>query len=245
MTTRERLHAEARERVRARIDEVVGVAPTPRLDEALTHRSYANEEKCADNQRLEFLGDAVLDLCVSELLVREHANADEGALSRMHDTLVNTEALAKWARAEDLGEAIAFGKGARGERERTNVLADAVEALIAAVYDAHGLDAARKLVAAVIAPSVAELDTRDPKSLLQERVQARGAKAPTYQLKATHGTAQSTLTFEIEVIVDGAVAGVGEGKSKRIAERNAAAAALEKEESRPPSQAPPAAKPDA
>lgn len=231
MTTRDRLHGEARARVHARVGEIIGAAPTPRLDEALTHRSFANEERCADNQRLEFLGDAVLDLCVSEMLVREHAGADEGALSRMHDTLVNTEALARWARTESLGDAIAFGKGARAERERTNVLADAVEAIIAAVFDAHGLDAARKLVAAVIAPSVAELETRDPKSLLQERVQARGGKAPTYRLKATHGAAQSTLTFEMEVVVDGEVAGVGQGKSKRVAERNAAADALVREES--------------
>src|SRR2546430_8834573 len=109
------------------------------FEEALTHPSYANEhraEQPADNQRLEFLGDAVLDLCVSELLLERLADADEGVLSRAYGSLVNGESLARWARKVDLGAALKVGRGAAatGISERTNVLADAVEALVAAVY---------------------------------------------------------------------------------------------------------------
>jgi ribonuclease-3 len=199
----------------------------PRYDEALTHRSHANETKVSDNQRLEFLGDAVLDLCVSEMLMNAHPNADEGALTRMWSALVSAEPLALWARAVNVGDAIAFGKGARGERERTNVLADAVEALIACVYDAHGLEGARKLVAEVVKGSMqeaAQLSSRDAKSRLQEDVQARGLPPPTYRVVATHGPPEPR--FEVEVLVNGEVAGRGEGGSKRAAEQAAAALAL-------------------
>src|SRR5690606_2026533 len=128
---------QARRRVEARIVTIVGDGAMPRFDEALTHPSYANESSAPDNQRLEFLGDAVLGLCVSELLVRTRPEADEGTLTRMRSGLVNAEALAQWARAERIGEAIALGRGARAgtEREQTNVLADAVEALVACVYE--------------------------------------------------------------------------------------------------------------
>jgi ribonuclease-3 len=227
----------ARARLEERVKEIVGEGEIPRFDEALTHPSYANESSAPDNQRLEFLGDAVLGLCVSELLGREHPEADEGTLTRMRSALVNAEALALWARASNLGEAISLGKGARAgsEREQTNVLADAVEALVASVYEARGLDGARKLVEEVIREAMlraAQLGTRDPKSLLQEEVQARGLPAPTYRVRGMRGP-QHDPTFEVEVIVGDAVAGVGEGRSKRVAERAAALAALTGEESNP------------
>jgi ribonuclease-3 len=220
----------ARARLRARVEAIVGEGEIPRFDEALTHPSYANESSSLDNQRLEFLGDAVLGLCVSELLVRERPEADEGALTRMRSALVNAEALASWARAEGIGEALALGKGARAgsEREQTNVLADAVEALVACVYEARGLDGARQLVANVVRRPMQEanlLGSRDPKSLLQEQVQARGLPAPTYRVRGVRGP-QHDPTFEVEVIVGEAVAGLGEGRSKRVAERAAALAAL-------------------
>jgi ribonuclease-3 len=226
----EDLLAPARARLHARIESIVGPGPIPRFDEALTHPSFANESSAADNQRLEFLGDAVLGLCVSEMLARARPDADEGALTRMRSALVNAEALARWARAEGIGDAIALGKGARAgtEREQTNVLADAVEALVASVYLHHGLDGARKLVEHVVREPMQEaprLASRDPKSLLQEQVQARGLPAPTYRVKGSRGP-QHDPTFEVEVLVGDDVVGVGEGRSKRVAERAAATAAL-------------------
>jgi ribonuclease-3 len=171
--------SQAREMLRARIEGLVGPGPIPRLDESLTHPSYGNEVGMRDNQRLEFLGDAVLGLCVSEMLVVAHADADEGVLTRMRSALVNGEALAAWARSVDLGSCVAFGRGAMlgSERERTKVLADATEALVAAVYEAHGLAGARALVGDIVHELLADaeaLSVRDPKSALQERVQAGG-----------------------------------------------------------------------
>ena len=120
--------------------ERLGLTQAPsKFEEALTHSSYANEhrsERLADNQRLEFLGDAVLDLCVSELLLDKLPHSDEGVLSRAYGALVNGESLARWARENEVGPALRVGKGAAatGISERTNVLADTVEALVAAVY---------------------------------------------------------------------------------------------------------------
>jgi ribonuclease-3 len=226
----EDLLAQARARIRARVQLIVGQGEIPRFDEALTHPSFANESSALDNQRLEFLGDAVLGLCVSEMLARTRPDADEGALTRMRSALVNAEALARWARAEGIGEAIALGKGARAgtEREQTNVLADAVEAIVASVYEAHGLEGARKLVEQVVREPMQEVErlgTRDPKSLLQEQVQARGLPAPTYRVRGVRGP-QHDPTFEVEVLVGADIVGVGEGRSKRVAERAAALAAL-------------------
>lgn len=230
MTARETELQAARARLKARVIEIVGEGEIPRFDEALNHPSYANESSEPDNQRLEFLGDAVLGLCVSEFLTRERPEADEGVLTRMRSALVNAEALALWARAERIGPAIALGKGARAgsEREQTNVLADAVEALVACVYEARGLEGARKLVEHVIREPMQEaarLGTRDPKSLLQEQVQARGLPAPTYRVRGMRGPQHDPM-FEVEVIVGDEALGVGEGRSKRVAERAAALAAL-------------------
>ncbi|MCL2725558.1 MAG: ribonuclease III [Polyangiaceae bacterium] len=221
---------EARSRLKALVLAIIGEGDIARFEEALTHPSFANESGAPDYQRLEFLGDAVLGLCVSEMLAQVHPDADEGALTRMRSALVNAEALAHWAQAIHLGEALALGRGARGglERSRTNVLADAVEALVASVYIARGLDGARKLIEQIVGEpmqNVADLGTRDPKSLLQERVQAEGLSAPTYRVRAIHGPKHDP-SFEIEVLVGADVAGVGEGRSKRVAERAAALAAL-------------------
>lgn len=229
MTARETELTEARARLQARLASILGEGgDIARFDEALTHPSYANEFSAPDNQRLEFLGDAVLGLCVSELLSLSRPDADEGELTRMRSALVNAEALASWARREELGAAIAVGKGARAERAQTNVLADAVEALVASVYEARGLEGARRLVEDVIREPMQEAartGTRDPKSSLQEQVQAEGLPAPTYRVRAVRGP-QHDPTFEVEVLVGDTVAGVGEGRSKRLAERAAAARAL-------------------
>jgi ribonuclease-3 len=220
----------ARDLLRAKLLALVGEGPIPRLDEALTHPSFANESGGPDNQRLEFLGDAALGLCVSEQLTREHPGADEGALTRMRSALVNADALARWARRHDLGACLALGKGARSgaERDQTNVLADAVEAVVAAVFEAHGLPGARALVEEVTREGMEEkgrLGVRDPKSALQERVQAAGLAAPHYRVLATEGPAHEP-TFEVEVLLGETSLGRGKGRSKRLAERAAATNAL-------------------
>jgi ribonuclease-3 len=216
--------------VRAVLTLLVGPGDVPRLVEALTHPSYANESGLPDNQRLEFLGDSVLGLCVSEILSLSFPEADEGTLTRMRAALVNADALSRWARSILLGDALFLGRGARagGEGQQTNVLSDAVEAIVAAVYEAHGLAGARKVVHEIIREplaAVTQLGERDPKSQLQERVQGEGQPPPEYKIKEARGP-QHDPTFVVEVHVGGTLSGTGEGKSKRAAERAAAQAAL-------------------
>jgi ribonuclease-3 len=234
MNESERLAA-AREGLRAHIEAIVGPGPIARFDEALTHASFANETGVPNNQRLEFLGDAVLGLCVSELLAEAHGQADEGMLTRMRSALVNAEALAAWARRVAVGPCMALGRGATlgSEREQTNVLADTAEALVAAVYEARGIAGARALVRDIVGELLdrsASLGVRDPKSALQERVQSRGLPPPTYRVVEVRGAPHEQV-FVVDVLVGDDVAAQGEGRSKRLAERAAAAAALDQGES--------------
>lgn len=223
---------EARAKLTAWLRETLGEGPEiPRFEEALTHPSYANEMRALDNQRLEFLGDAVLGLCVSEILSSTYPEANEGELTLTRSALVNAEALADWARSISLGACVALGRGADagGERDQTNVLGDAVEALIAAVYQARGLDGARALVREVIHTALEareKLGNRDPKSALQEYVQAHGDPTPSYRVLESRGP-RHELVFTVEVLVGERVLGKGEGRSKRLAERAAAANALD------------------
>jgi ribonuclease-3 len=209
--------------------------PPPLLEEALTHRSFANERRSRgsrlrDNQRLEFLGDAVLGLCVSELLMAAFPDADEGQLSRMRSNLVNAELLAEYGRSIELSPALQLGKGAlaSGDHQQSNVLADAVEALVGAVYLDQGLDGARELVQRVVSEGLrnaTELRGADPKSALQEQVQARRGPVPVYRLVSTEGPEQDRW-FEIEVCSGEQVLGRGRGRSKKLAELAAAKNAL-------------------
>jgi ribonuclease-3 len=222
--------ATARAALTAQIEAAAGPGAIERLDEALTHASFANETGLPDNQRLEFLGDAVLGLCVSELLAAAHRQADEGMLTRMRAGLVNADALAEWARRVDLGACIALGRGATlgQERRQTNVLADTVEALVAAVYEARGLDGARAFVREVLRDRfdrAESLATPDPKSALQEWVQADGLPAPVYRVVDLIGTPHDPV-FQVEVLFGDRPMARGEGRSKRLAERAAALAAL-------------------
>ncbi|HLV23103.1 MAG TPA: ribonuclease III [Polyangiaceae bacterium] len=219
--------------VREQVAQLFGLdVGAPHLDQALTHPSYANEQKgAADNQRLEFLGDSVLGFCTSELLYRRFGSADEGSLTRLRSQLVNADALAEFARAHGIGQALRLGRGATGGRLRdsTNVLADAVEALIAATYLDAGLESARRACEKIVSPRLATLDAgdeRDPKSKLQELVQASGAEPPSYVVTETSGPAHQRW-FTVEVSVLGRPVARGGGHSKRQAERAAAAAALE------------------
>ncbi len=215
---------------RERIADLVGLSPSvPRLEEALTHPSYSNERRdLPDNQRLEFLGDAVLGFCVGELLFVREPNANEGVLTRMRAQLVSAEALAHWARQHELSKALRLGRGAEaaGLSDATNVLADAVEALVAAVFLERGLDAARSLCSSIAEPALRAIGPElDPKSELQERLQAQSGVAPSYELVETGGPAHDRW-FRVEVRHQGRLLGEGRGKSKRAAERAAAAVAL-------------------
>jgi ribonuclease-3 len=222
----------------------------PHLAEALTHPSFSNEQRRAqrvDNQRLEFLGDAVLGLCVTELLMTRFPRANEGELSLIRSTLVSTDALAGWARTVDLGTALRLGRGAdlAREREQKNVLADAVEAVVGAVHLDLGLDAARTLVRAIVAEPLGRLETvpsvgRDPKSALQEHVQASGSPSPRYRVVDSHGP-DHDREFLVAVEVAGELLAEGRGRSKKLAEQAAARAALEKLglTATEPSEAPP------
>ena len=204
----------------------------PHLGQALTHPSYANEARHGrrdDYQRLEFLGDAVLQLCVSEALVRTRPDAREGELSRMRARLVSTEALAAFARELDLGSALRLGRGAdaAGERHQANVLADALEAVIGAVYLDRGAAAAEAVVAAILARSESDVAAeRDPKSELQERVQALGGAAPRYELVDTSGP-DHRREFHVRVEAMGRALGEGRGRSKKAAEQEAARQGLQ------------------
>lgn len=209
----------------------------PRLEEAMTHTSFVNEHPGAtDYQRLEFLGDAVLGLCVTETLLAQAPTAREGSLTRMRAALVNTEALASFARSIDLARWVNFGRGAvaSGDASRSKVLADVVEAIVAAVYLAQGLDAATRLTQRIVGEAMnsrARIARRDAKSELQERVQQAGDDAPAYQVIAVDGP-EHERHFRVEVHAGCDVLGRGDGRSKKAAEQAAARAALDELERR-------------
>ncbi|MBI4702037.1 MAG: ribonuclease III [Deltaproteobacteria bacterium] len=232
MTDREQRRAEL---VRG-LCERLGLPREPaRMREALTHPSFANERPAGereDNQRLEFLGDAVLGLCTSELLMARFPGATEGELTVMRASLVNATALAAFARRIELGSALRLGRGARaaGEHRRPSVLADALEAVLGAAYLELGMAEARRLAAQLLEPHLAELGdaggaARDAKSQLQERVQGDGLPAPVYRLVGVAGPSHARR-FSAVVEVDGSPLGSGEGPSKKLAEQAAARAAL-------------------
>jgi ribonuclease-3 len=201
---------------------------------ALTHRSTVNErpdDGLEDNERLEFLGDAILGAVVAEELYRAFPNVPEGSLTLMRADLVRQAALARWARQIDLGPHLVVGKGEeqRGGREREGLLASAFEAVIGAIYLDQGYDAVRRIVARLVAEALPELSpsarAQDPKSELQYRVQARFHTLPIYRVVAAEGP-EHRPTFTVEVTSEGGVSGVGTGMSKQAAEQEAAAEAL-------------------
>ncbi|HEY8946009.1 MAG TPA: ribonuclease III [Polyangiaceae bacterium] len=217
----------------AQLAELFGLAPdAPHLQQAVTHPSYANERREADdNQRLEFLGDAVLGFCVSDLIYRRFADADEGTLTRLRAQLVNAEALADWARTVGVQDALRLGRGAgaSGLRQSTNVLADAVEALIAACFLDAGLERAREVCERIVSHRMEAFEAvgaRDAKSELQERLQAQGQVPPHYELVESGGPAHERW-FRVRVRIGERILGEGIGRSKRAAERGAAQAALD------------------
>jgi ribonuclease III len=198
------------------------------LGTALTHRSHGSP----NNERLEFLGDAVLNLVVSSVLYHRFPGSDEGTLSRLRANLVNGETLAGVARRLELGDALRLGPGEfkSGGFRRDSILAGALEAVIGAAWLDGGYEAARGFVERVLAPetSAVSLDRaiKDPKTLLQEWLQARQRALPDYEVIATTGREHARV-FRIACRVDGLPDPVeGEGGSRRKAEQDAAARAL-------------------
>lgn len=202
------------------------------LEQALTHRSAAHElgEEGFHNERLEFLGDAVLDLLVSELLMESGPDADEGSLSRARADAVNAHALAERAREFALGDALRLGRGEerQGGRTRASILGNAFEAVVAAVYLDGGLEAARDLVRRAFGDLTSgKLRLLvDPKTRLQEVLQSRGEALPRYETVVERGP-DHAREFEVCVWAGDRALGTGKGTSKRAAEQAAAARALD------------------
>ncbi len=204
------------------------------LDTALTHTSWLNEAARAgraDNERLEFLGDAVLALVTSDLLMAQLPDASEGELSRARAALVSEGGLARAAALLDLGRFVLLGRGEEktGGRTRPSILANALEALVGAVYLDAGLEAARGIAARLFQPELRDLPKHarlDFKSRLQERAQALWQVAPVYEVVAASGP-DHDKRFEVALTVAGRDLGRATGRSKKEAEQSAAAAALE------------------
>jgi ribonuclease-3 len=199
------------------------------LQQALTHRSAPG----ASNERLEFLGDAILDIVISEALFHALPEAPEGDLSRMRASLVRDTSLAGIAAELGLGDHLILGSGERktGGHRRRSILADALEALFGAVYLDSGFDAVAALIHRVFDAKLADLpqvdDLRDPKTRLQEWLQARGASPPDYELVNVTGKAHQQC-FEVRCLVPGHEPASGEGRSRRGAEQQSARRMLER-----------------
>ena len=198
------------------------------LETALTHRSAGTP----NNERLEFLGDAILSFIIADELYKRFPQASEGQLSRLRANLVKGETLAVIARSLNLGESLNLGSGElkTGGFRRASILAGAMEALIGAVYRDGGMKTCRRIVIAVykdrlehISPSQ---NLKDPKTRLQELLQAQKRPIPTYQVKAVEGQAHTQL-FRVECLFDGETMTMGEGSTRRKAEQDAAQKALD------------------
>ena len=200
--------------------------------EALTHSSYSNENKDYKfNERLEFLGDSVLSIVISDYLFKKEKNLPEGELTKLRANIVCEESLSEVAAQINLGEFLLLGKGeeATGGRERISILADALEAVIAAIYLDGGLEEAKRFIfeymEQIIENSIKGKIFRDYKTYLQEILQSKGEQNIWYKLIEEKGP-DHNKRFVMEVGVNDEVLGVGEGKSKKDAEQVAAKSAL-------------------
>ena len=204
------------------------------LLESITHKSYVNENpdlNYKDNERLEFLGDAVLDLSISSYLVENFPHYQEGELSKIKSMMVSEASLAKIAAELDLGEYLLLGRGEEhtGGRKKESLLANALEAVIAAIYLDGGLPAAdgfiRMVFVAQIQTITREGISLDYKTDLQEYCQGHDLELPAYRVSKEMGP-DHKKTFEVELLIDGEVLGLGIGKNKKEAEQRAAKEAL-------------------
>jgi len=197
------------------------------LELALTHSSYANESKVymEYNERLEFLGDAVLQLVTSEKLYTENPNMPEGKMSKQRAALVCEDALASYSRQIDLGKFMFLGKGEEntGGRERPSVLADAFEAVIGAIFLDGGIESAKKFIRRFL--DDAHLSMQDFKTLLQEIIQKNPGERLSYVVVGENGP-DHDKSFTVEVRLNSNPIGTGVGKSKKQAEQQAAKEAL-------------------
>ncbi len=199
---------------------------------ALTHTSYANEhrDKRPSYERLEFLGDSVLGLCVSEYLYKKHPTLPEGELSRLRSAVVCEKSLAEVAAFLNLGELIFLGRGEEqsNSRQRASILADVVEAIIGAVYLDAGMEKANALILRLLEEKmslVSEDENQDYKTQLQEATQ-RTSKLPLIYRVTGESGPEHDKRFVVAVEHDGKVLGVGEGRNKKAAEQQAAKVAL-------------------
>jgi ribonuclease-3 len=206
------------------------------LEQALVHSSWLHEHPDAapgHNERLEYLGDAVVNLSISTALYDRHPDDDEGALSARRAAIVSTTGLARLAGRIDLGQALLLGEGEsrRSGRRRPSLLASSFEALTGALYLDLGFDRVRDWLIALADPELAleapVTSLKSPKSRLQEYTQRRTGNRPEYRLLEASGP-DHEKSFRIEVWVDGEMLGVGEGPSRRTAETAAAAQAMER-----------------
>ena len=203
------------------------------LENALTHSSCANESrgKLSSNERLEFLGDSILGMVVADHLYRAHPDLPEGELTRVRAALVCEESLVEVAQALGLGDYLRLGKGeeAGGGRRRPSIQADAVEAVLAAVYLDGGIGSARKLIQKfILSREITGLTKpRDYKTSLQELVQRESGRTLRYRLTGEEGPDHNKRFF-VAVELDGVPVGAGSGRSKKEAEQMAAKAAIEK-----------------
>jgi len=196
------------------------------LSIALTHSSFAAEHECESNERLEFLGDAVVDLAVADLIVTGYPELNEGSGSLVRSRVVNESSLAEAATRVDLASAMRIGRGVKKEHglERPSLLADAFEALVAAIYLESGYDAAKSFVQDMLADAVAEAASRpgegDPKTRLRQWSEANGLGTPEYEV--TSSGPSHDATFSAVVRLSKRIMGTGEGSSKKGAEARAA-----------------------
>jgi ribonuclease-3 len=204
------------------------------LDIALTHKSWVNENEGIrrDNERLEFLGDAILEFIVSEALYKKFSQKEEGFLTALRAKLVNTVGLSEVAKKLSVGNYIYLSKGEEdgGGRENPSLLADTVEAIIGALFLDGGIDKASSFIDSYILndlDSKASQPLKDAKSLLQEVVQAKGFSTPKYQVVSEEGPDHAKI-FTIQACVDNTAVGTGNGKNKSEAAQNAAKDALKK-----------------
>jgi len=203
------------------------------LKAALTHSSYANENKktsAASNERLEFLGDSVLGMTVAALIYQSEPELPEGRMTRLRAELVCEKSLAALSAKLRIGECILLGRGEEkgGGRERPSILADAVEAVLAAIYLDGGFAPVAELIKKYLAPCADRIaaGNTDYKTELQELVQEKTGRTLSYHITDESGP-DHMKTFAVEVRLNGALTGRGEGKSKKEAEQNAAKEALD------------------
>lgn len=199
---------------------------------AFIHRSFLNENPRVQesNERLEFLGDAVLEFVVSEHLFKKFSKEDEGHLTALRAKLVNTISLSETAKELELGNLLYLSKGEEksGGRENPGLLANTVEALIGAIFIDQGIKATQEFIDKFILkkiPEIVKISLKDPKSLLQEFVQANGHSTPFYRVVKEEGP-DHAKQFTVEVVVDGKAYAQGAGPSKQIAAQKAAEEAI-------------------